>query len=214
MIELPNAPIPVLLFCRVSSNDQDYDYQITELKQYCANHNYQITEIIANAISGKTGKKRPDLDRLFDLAQNPSFKKVVITSMERLGRDAKMIRRTIDFLHERKISVIFKNQGFESLDENGEETFITNVLISIYSELCQEDNKQRGIKIRSGMSNAVKKGKTIGRPKGWKKGNDQLLKEYSKLAKDIRNGLSLNQCIKIHNVAKNTVIKVKRAIAG
>jgi DNA invertase Pin-like site-specific DNA recombinase len=213
MNKLPDTKIPVLLFARVSSEDQCYDYQISELKEYCDSKNFEITEIISNNYSGKVGKKRPDLIQLFEMAKKGTFRKVVITSMERLGRDSKMIRRTIDFLHERKIAVVFKNQGFESLDENGEETFITNVLISIYSELCQEDNKQRGIKIRSGLALAKKKGKIIGRQKGWKKDNDKLLKEYSKLARDIKNNLSLNQCIKLHGVSKNTVIKVKRALA-
>ena len=212
MNRLPTSKIPVLLFARVSSDDQDYDYQLTELKQYCKSNNYHIVETIANNISGKSGKKRPDLEHLFQLAKKATFKKVIITSVERLGRDAKMIRRTIDFLHEKNVSIIFKNQNFESLDENGEETFITNILISIYAELCQEDNKQRAIKIRSGMANAVKKGKTIGRPKGWQKNNKQLLKDYPKLAKDLKGGLSLNQCVKLHAVAKNTVIKVKRAL--
>ena len=203
---------PVLLFCRVSSDQQSYDYQLEELRQYCDANNYEIVETIANNISGRTGSKRPDLDHLFSLAKKGGFRKVIVTSVERLGRDARMIRRTIDFLHERKISIVFKNQSFESLDTNGEETFVTNILISVYAEVSMEDNKQRSNKIRSGIANAVKKGKVVGRPAGWKKDNVALLKEHAKLVKDLKQGLSLNQCVKLHGVAKNTVIKVKRAI--
>src|SRR5690606_3254882 len=132
----------------------------------------------------------------------------------RLGRSARMIRSTIDFLHSYNISVVFKNQNFESLDSNGEETFVTNIMISIYAELAQEDNKLRSQKIRSGIAHAKQNGKILGRPAGYRKADDKLLKEYSKLAKDLRAGLSLNQCIKLHEVSKNTVIKVKRAIAA
>lgn len=212
MIEPSTTKIPVLLFCRVSSDSQSFQYQLEELQEYCAANNYEIVNTIANNISGRTGRKRPDLDHLFQLARKGDFKKVVVTSVERLGRDAKMIRRTIDFLHERKISIVFKNQNFESLDANGEETFVTNILISVYAEVSMEDNKQRSAKIKSGLSNAVKRGKVIGRPKGWKKDDDQLLKEHAKLVRDLRQGLSLSQCVKLHGVAKNTVIKVKRAI--
>ena len=212
MIEPVNTKIPVLLFCRVSSDSQSFQYQIEELKEYCSAHNYEIIETIANNISGRTGNRRPDLVHLFHLAKKRSFRKVVVTSVERLGRDAKMIRRTIDFLHEHKISVVFKNQNFESLDANGEETFVTNILISVYAEVSMEDNKQRSAKIKSGINNAIKRGKVVGRPKGWKKDNEQLLKEHGKLVKDLKQGLSLSQCVKLHGVAKNTVIKVKRAI--
>lgn len=212
MIEPVTIKIPVLLFCRVSSDSQSYQYQIEELKEYCSAHNYEIVETIANNLSGRTGNKRPDLEHLFQLAKKGAFRKVVVTSVERLGRDAKMIRRTIDFLHEHKISVVFKNQNFESLDANGEETFVTNILISVYAEVSMEDNKQRSAKIKSGINNAIKRGKIVGRPKGWKKDNEQLLKENAKLVKDLKQGLSLSQCVKLHGVAKNTVIKVKKAI--
>lgn len=212
MIEPATAKTPVLLFCRVSSDSQSYAYQLEELHSYCASNNYEVVETIANNISGRTGAKRPDLEHLFSLAKRGLFKKVVVTSVERLGRDARMIRKTIDFLHERRISVVFKNQSFESLDANGEETFVTNILISVYAEVSMEDNKQRSAKIKSGLAHAVKRGKTLGRPAGWRKDSEKLLKEYPKLVRDLKQGLSLNQCVKLHGVAKNTVIKVKRAI--
>lgn len=61
-----------------------------------------------------------------------------------------------------------------------------------------EDNKQRSNKIRSGIANGVKKGKVLGRPIGWKKENDALLKEHAKLVRDLKPGLSLNQFVKLH----------------
>lgn len=209
-----SSPVPVLLFCRVSSDQQDYSYQISELEQYCQGNNYRIAHTIANNISGKSGAKRPDLDQLFSLARKGGFRKVIVTSLERLGRNAKMIRSTIDTLHALGISVVFKSQGFESLNADGEESFVTNIMISVYAELAQEDNRIRSQKIRSGIANArEKRGVQIGRPVGWKKTDEKLLKEYSKLAKDLKSGLSLSQCMKLHSVSKNTVIKVKRAMA-
>ncbi|RNI22648.1 recombinase family protein [Rufibacter latericius] len=208
------ATVPVLLFCRVSSSQQDFEYQLTELEQYCLASHYRIAHTIANNISGKSGAKRPDLEELFALAKKGGFRKVIVTSLERLGRNAKMIRATIDTLHAHGISVVFKNQGFESLNVDGEESFVTNIMISVYAELAQEDNRIRSQKIRSGIANArEKRGVQIGRPIGWKKSEEKLLREYAKLAKDLRGGLSLNKCMKLHGVSKNTVIKVKRALA-
>ncbi|EJF08891.1 recombinase family protein [Pontibacter sp. BAB1700] len=166
MIEPVTSKTPVLLFCRVSTDAQSYAYQLEELQSYCTSQGYEVVETIANNISGRTGAKRPDLEHLFSLAKRGIFRKVIVTSVERLGRDARMIRKTIDYLHEPKISVVFKNQCFESLDTNGEETFVTNILISVYAEVSMEDNKQRLSKIKSGLDHAVKKGKTLGRQAG------------------------------------------------
>ena len=98
------------------------------------------------------------------------------------------------------------------MDENGHESFVTNIIIGIYSELAQEERRILSERVKSGLQNARKKGKQIGRAKGDVKSKDMLLKQYSKLAIDLKKGFSLNQCMKLHGVAKNTVIKVKKAI--
>jgi DNA invertase Pin-like site-specific DNA recombinase len=100
----------------------------------------------------------------------------------------------------------------ESLDENGKETFVTNIIISIYGELAQEERRILTERVKSGMNNAKLNGKQIGRTKGTVKDDGKLLKEYSKLVIDIKNGLSLNQCVKVHSVSKNTVIKIKKLL--
>jgi DNA invertase Pin-like site-specific DNA recombinase len=206
--------VPVLLFARVSGDDQDYAYQLRELTDYCTKQGYAVVHTIANNLSGRTGKKRPDLEELFRLARGRRFRKVVVTSIERLGRDARTVRRTIDALHDLGISVVFKAQGIESLNEAGQESFVTNIIISVYAEMGQEDNRQRSQKIRSGLANAKAKGAVLGRPEGWRKDEEALLREYAKLARDLKAGLSLNQCMKLHGLSKNTVIKVRRALAG
>ena len=97
----------------------------------------------------------------------------------------------------------------ESLDDKGNESFVTNIIISIYSELAQEEKRILSERIKSGLVNARHKGKQIGRPEG-KQEDEVLLKKYFRLAADLRKGLSLSQCQKLHDVSRNTAIKVKR----
>ncbi len=204
----------VCLFVRVSTNKQDYERQINELTEYCCQKGFTITKIIATQISGaKTDKDRPDLKELFESARQKLFDKVLVTEISRLGRNAKDIRNSIDFLHKFKTPIIFKNLGgLESIDENGNESFVTNIIIAIYSELAQEERRILSERVKSGVENARKKGKTIGRAKGTIISKDKLLRQYTKLTTDLKNGFSLNQCIKLHGVSKNTVIKVKKAL--
>lgn len=205
----------VCLFIRVSTDKQDLSRQLNELDGYCQQQGYTITETISTQISGtKTEKNRPDILKLFDAAKKKLFDAVLVTEISRLGRNAKDIRNTIDVLHKLKIPIIFKNLGgLQSLDDNGDESFVTNIIISIYSELAQEERRMLSERVKSGLDNARKKGKIIGRAKGTVKSKENLLKQYSKLATDLKNGFSLNQCMKLHNVSKNTVIKVKKAVA-
>lgn len=69
-------------------------------------------------------------------------------------------------------------------------------------------------RIRSGLAEARRKGKKIGRPEG---GDDidSVKRKYSKLIADLKKGtLSLSECSKLHDVSRNTVIKIKKHIAA
>ena len=199
------------LFIRVSTDKQDYQRQILELNVFCRQKNMEVAETIATKITGtKTFQDREDLQLLFKSAASKKFDKVVVSEISRIGRNAKDIRNTIDYLHSKKIAIVFRNLGgLESLDDHGNESFVTNIIISIYSELAQEEKRILSERIKSGLVNARNKGKQIGRPEG-KQEDEVLLKKYSRLAADLRKGLSLSQCQKLHDVSRNTTIKVKR----
>eukprot|EP01038_Epipyxis_sp_PR26KG_P004022 gene4022-5752_t len=183
----------VCLFTRVSTDKQNTDRQILELNEYCRKEGYNVVKTIATTITGtKTQKDRPDLKELLSLAKTKTFDKVIVTEISRIGRNAKDIRNTVDELHSRNIGIIFKNLGIESLDENGQETFVTNVIISIYSELASEERKIMVERIKSGIASAKAKGKKLGRPEG-KENRDTLIKRYPRLVKDLRAGISLRQ---------------------
>ena len=202
------------LFIRVSTDKQDYQRQILELNVFCRQKNLEVAETIATKITGtKTFQDREDLQLLFKSAASKKFDKVVVSEISRIGRNAKDIRNTIDYLHSKKIAIVFRNLGgLESLDDHGNESFVTNIIIAIYSELAQEEKRILSDRIKSGLVNARHKGKQIGRPEG-KQEDEVLLKKYSRLAADLKKGLSLSQCQKLHDVSRNTAIKVKRLLS-
>ena len=197
------------LFIRVSSDKQDYDRQINELNDYCTARGLIVVKTIATVISGRKAN-RPDIIELKESASNNEFNKVIVMELSRLGRRSKDIRGTIDHLHLNGISVIFKNLSLESLDDKGNESFVTNIIISIYAELAQEEVRLLSERIKSGLRNSVKtKGTVLGRKKPNK---IPLTEKHFELINSINSGKSLNECMKLHSVSKNTVIKMKKTI--
>lgn len=217
MNKMNQEPIKVCVFARTSSEGskadrQQFTRQVNELSEYCAKKNWVISKMIATKVSGSKDI-REDLKELLDSARKGEFQKVVIDETARLGRIAKIIRNTISSLHDLKIAVVFRNLGgMESLDENLNETFITNVVIALYAEQAQEEKRILSDRVKSGLREAVRKGKVLGRRRGSIKDKNKLLREYSRLVNDLKAGLSLNKCMKVHSLSKNTIIKVKRAI--
>jgi|SRR6185312_1898283 len=209
-----NKSTKVCLFIRVSTQQQDYDRQILELTKYCRDKGFTIAKTIATKISGvKKYEERPDVQELFQSARAGQFKKVLVSEISRIGRNARDIRDTINYLHDRGISIVFKNLGgLESLDENGNESFVTNIIIAIYSELAQEEKRTLSERIKSGLHSARAKGKHIGRKKGMSMSKQDILKKYPRLIADLNKGMSLIAAMKVHEISKGTVIKVKKII--
>ena len=69
-------------------------------------------------------------------------------------------------------------------------------------------------RINSGLDEAKRKGKKLGRKPGSTENKNDYLRKYSKLIPDIKAGISLKKCMKIHSVSKNTLIKLKKLLAA
>lgn len=213
-VNMAKNKINVCLFIRVSTEQQDYNRQVLELTQYCKSRGFFVAKTIASKISGaRKNEQRPDIQELFQAAKMGLFKKVVVSELSRIGRNAREIRSTINQLHDRGISIVFKNLGgLESLSEEGTESFVTNIIISIYSELAQEEKRILSERIRSGLVSAKARGKQLGRPQDTREDAETILKKYPRLAVDLRSGLSLRKAQKVHDVSRDTVIKVKKLL--
>lgn len=202
----------VCILVRVSTTRQDYNRQITDLQNYCEQMNYEVAHTIKSIVTGNTtNKKRDDLQELLELAKTGSFKKVVVTEISRLGRRPNEIRSILDQLHKLGISVVFRQLGVESLDQDGNEGLISRLIVSIHSEIAANERELLSQRVKSGLEHARSIGKQIGRPTGTGLSDADLLKKYKKLTQDLSAGLSLRKCEKIHGITRTTIIKVKRA---
>jgi DNA invertase Pin-like site-specific DNA recombinase len=204
-----SQPIRICIFARVSTTKQDWTRQIIDLREYAEKQNYQVTREIITKISGiKTRESRPDIKELIHSAEKGLFDKILIHEVSRLGRDANDIRNTIKSLHEIKIPIIFYSLGcIESLDHKGEESFVTNIILSIYSELAQEERRILSDRTISGLRAARLKGKTLGRPIG-KLSASQLMQKHSKIVRLIEAGRTISEIAKLSGRGYNTVKRV------
>ena len=87
------------------------------------------------------------------------------------------------------------------------------ILFHILSEFAFVEKEILVERINSGLEQARRNGKVLGRKVGSVENKNDVIKKYSKLIPDIRAGISLNKCMKIHDVSKNTVIKLKKMLA-
>ena len=82
-------------------------------------------------------------------------------------------------------------------------------MLAEFARLERETLRER---ILSGMEEARRKGKKIGRPEGSLKEAENYLQDYPSVVRNLKQGLSLRQTAKVCEVSVNTVRKVKSAM--
>jgi len=208
----------VLIFARTSKKNQNVERQISDLIEVAKKENYIVVKIIEEKISGSTkNEHRKGICELLAYIESHPVDFVLTTEVSRLGRSPSETHKIVEALTQMNIPIYFHSYHIETLvkDENGQykRNPLAMILFHILSEFAFVEKEILIQRINSGLDQARRKGKTLGRRKGSKDNKDKLLRRYSKLVPDIKAGISLKKCMKIHDVSKNTVIKLKRMLA-
>lgn len=200
----------VAILVRVSTADQNYDRQISELTEYAASKNYEVVEVITETVSGaKKNSERKGIQQLLQLAKGKKINKVLIHEVTRLGRDTPEVLATLSTLHELKVAVVVKNYQIETLNADGTVNSMGQFLFTILADVGRMERLTLIERVKSGLQEAKRKGKTLGRPEGSTK---DLVTEHPKVVKYLRAGHSVRETAKLSEVAPSTVQRVKKAL--
>ncbi len=148
----------VAIYARVSTQDQNLDNQLRELKEYCEKRGFEIVEIYQDKISGiKTS--RPELDKLMDGAGKRKFDIVLVWSFDRLGRSTSHLLSVLENFTRLGIDLISYKQNIDTTTPSGKMMF---TIIGSFAEFEREMIRER---VLAGQARARAEGKRFGRPK-------------------------------------------------
>ncbi|WP_375418147.1 recombinase family protein [uncultured Hymenobacter sp.] len=214
MTQPPEAPTPVVLFARVSSEAQDFGRQLVDLQRHAERGGQQVVATIAEKLSGsrRSRSRRPDLDELLALARTGRIKEVLVTELSRLGRRARETRKIVEELADLGVSVFALNIQLGSLLPGGKPNPIARLVMTVLMEVDEMETERTSHRIRSGQAKAYAEGAQKGRPVGTTQGDEALLKKWDKVAKLLRRDISIREAMGIAKCSKFTVQKVRAAL--
>jgi len=164
----------VALYVRVSKLEQHPENQEIELKQYAKNHNFKISDIYEDRISGAKDS-RPRLNDLMTDARKKQFAAVIIWKVDRLGRSVAHMAQIIQEWDNLGIDLIITTLGVDTRTPAGK--LVLGVLMQIAEferELIREriqlglERRKRELKTKGYFIKDGKKITKLGRPKGKK----------------------------------------------
>ena len=200
----------VVIYTRVSTQGQEYERQLAELRDYAARMNYEVVEEFSEKVSGaKRVEEREALMSLLSYVEAHKVDKVLIYECSRLSRRAIDFLSVIESLTARKISVYIHQNGLETLLDNGQTNPIANLVMGILAQFNSMERSLIRSRMESGYNHYRQQGGQVGRKVGYRKSEEQMKADYAKEIQLLKKGLSLRNVSAITNTSVNTLRKLK-----
>lgn len=188
----------VFAYCRVSTLEQNTENQRREI--VAAGFGVEPQRIIEEQISGSVAAaERPEFRRLLDRMENGDV--LIVTKLDRLGRNAIDIRKTVERLALSGIRVHCLALG--GVDLTSPAGKMTMQVISAVAEFERDLLLER---TQSGIARAREAGKRFGRPPVL---NDE---QKCRVLELIKSGNSISAIAREFNTSRQTILRVKAGL--
>ena len=184
----------IFAYSRVSTVSQNTSNQKLEIQNAGFSIDYFYEDI---GVSGKVfAKQRSEFSKL--LNQIRDGETLVVTKLDRLGRDVVDILTTIRYLTSRNIEVIVLQLGKFDLTSTAGKLLLT--MLMAVAEMERDLLVER---TKMGLLRAKAEGKKLGRPK---KTNTQQRKE---IIQKLEEGVSVSEVARIYGISRASVIWIR-----
>lgn len=200
---------------RTSTKEQHLDRGIIELTEFCEKNHIKLERIYTDQQTGKNFN-RPRYQVLKEDILRPGDT-LIITEMDRLGRNKKEILKELQYFRDKSIRVMIleiptTTQDFSSLNNSVAKMMlemINNLLIEFYAVLAQTEIEKKEKRQREGIDAKKLRGDwdDYGRPKV------KLPKNWTETIEKWHKGLiSATEARKILDLKKTTFYKLVKEL--
>ena len=151
----------VVIYARVSTEEQSVDKQVDECKEFCKNRGYEVVGVYRDVISG-IKSSRPQLDALMKDCFQKKFDAVVVWKLDRLGRSVEHLISILNQLQVYKVDFISVTQPLDTTTSQGK------LLFNILGSFAQFERDMISERTKMGLRHAKNVGKR-GKDKGPRK---------------------------------------------
>ena len=147
----------VAIYARVSTQKQEVDMQLTDLRRYVERMEWPADEFVEKASSVK---KRPVFEAVLEAARAGKYQVILVWRLDRFARSMKdFVNITLE-LKSWGVRLISVTENVDSGDENPFAQFMMK-LLGLLAELERQIIVAR---VRAGVAEAQRQGKHCGRP--------------------------------------------------
>lgn len=183
------------LYARVSTPDQTTDNQVLEIE--AAGFSVNSRRIVTECISGSTAAgARPQFSKLIDRMEPGDV--LIVTKLDRLGRNAMDIRSTVERLASDGIKVYCLALG--GMDLTSATGKMTMGVIAAVAEFEKDQLIER---TNAGLLRAVAQGKKLGRREALSE------KKKAEVLEQLKVGVSVSSLARTNGTSRQTIMRIR-----
>ncbi|WP_445370023.1 recombinase family protein (plasmid) [Methylomonas sp. HW2-6] len=187
----------VFAYCRVSTTDQTTQNQNLEIQS--AGFAIQPHRLIEESISGSVAaKERPGFNKLIDRMESGDV--LVVTKLDRLGRNAMDVRATVEHLSDSGVRVHCLALGGVDLTSSAGK--MTMQVIAAVAEFERDLLIER---TQAGISRAKAAGKQFGRPPALS------ADARAEVVKRLAAGINISELAREFKTTRQTIMRIREA---
>lgn len=194
---MTDKPRRVVLYLRVSTDDQTIENQRQELVAACEARGWQIVEVCTDeGISGAKGRDaRPGFDKAIRTVTKGRADILAAWAIDRLGRSLQDLVAMLGELVAAKRNLFILKQDVDTTTPAGRAMF---QMLGVFAEFEREMIRSRVV---AGMDRAKAQGKTFGRPK-------IPAEKEAQLRATLAQGIGINRAARICGVGDSVAARI------
>lgn len=184
---------------RVSSSGQNLTAQIKQLQEAGCD------TIFKEKVSGRKKEDREQFNILLETVQEDDT--IVVGKLDRFARSTKDALNTIEYLNNKKVSLIVLNMGGDKIDTG---TAIGKLMITVLSGIAEFEADMIRERQLEGIEEAKQRGVYKGRPKKYTKNNKGLQYAIELFQNRATNKLTVKEIEEITKISRATLYRVSK----
>ena len=162
-----------LILTRVSTSEQDYQFQLDALYKYAEELGLDrpFKDISTKESGFRSMKSKNGFNQVIQTLAEHDCRIVLCTELSRLARDKYVLESIKEWFVKNKIQLYVKDQGFKLFNDDGEVDMMTDIMFSVFASFAQSEMKEKKKRLSRGLSYLLSCGYSIVGPTafGYKK---------------------------------------------
>ena len=195
----------IIGYARVSTIDQNLDRQIENLQSFGAE------KIFTEKQSGKSVENRPIFQEVLNFLRMGD--RLIIESLDRLGRNYDEIIQTVNYLKEKEAQLMITSLPMmnEVIGNPLLDKFMKDLIIQILAMVSEQERNESKRRQAQGIQVAKEKGVYKGRPLLYSPNAKDPQKRviYHRVVEMLEEGKAISKIAKEVNITRQTVYRIK-----